>query len=428
MNPPTIEQPGATTLAFEQRETQSSETVVELGTPAVAGGRPIREGKPFLVFQAPDIREEDIAAVVDCLRSRWVGTGPRTKLFEEQFAALVEAPHAVAVNSCTAALQLAFHGLGLGPGDEVLTTDMTFCSSVSSIMHTGATPVLCDVELDSLCLDPDQLEARRTSRTRAVLVVHMAGRPCNMDAILEFAALHGLAVVEDCAHAIGAQWRGRPVGSLGDVGCFSFYATKNITTVEGGMLTLRDAVLASRIRRLALHGMSLDAWARFGPAGYSHYDVEEPGYKMNLTDLASALGLSQLARLGEIWERRRFIWEAYDAAFAELPFSLPAIPEPSTRHAYHLYTMLLDSERCGFGRDQLIAGLHAEGIGTGVHYPAISTLRYARTRLGTKPGDYPVAQYIGARTVSLPVAAWMSDEDVNDVIRAVHRLARYYAV
>lgn len=397
------------------------------GLPAAAGGVPVREGKPFLVFQAPDIREEDIAAVVECLRSRWVGTGPRTREFEERFAAHVGVPHAVAVNSCTAALQLALEGLGVGAGDEVLTSDMTFCSSVSSIMHTGAAPVLCDIEPDSLCIDPAQIEARITPRSRAILVVHMAGRPCDMDAVLAIAERHGLWVVEDCAHAIETTWRGRPVGSMGHVGCFSFYTTKNLTTVEGGMLTTRDAALAARVRRLALHGMSLDAWARFGPGGYRHYDVEEPGYKMNLTDLASTLGLSQLARIDEVWGRRREIWAAYDAGLAGLPLRLPTPPAPDTRHAYHLYTPLVDPARFRGGRDQMLTALRDEGVGVGVHYQAVSTLRYARERLGTRDGDYPAAQHVGATTFSLPVAAWMSDADTDDVVRAVRRIVAYYS-
>jgi dTDP-4-amino-4,6-dideoxygalactose transaminase len=294
-------------------------------------------------------------------------------------------------------------------------------------MHTGATPVLCDVEPDSYCIDPAQVEARITPRTRALLVVHMAGRPCDMDALMAIADRHGLWVVEDCAHAVDATWRGRPAGSIGHVGCFSFYTTKNVTSAEGGMVTTRDPALAARIRRLALHGMSIDAWGRFGPQGYRHYDVDEPGFKMNLTDLASALALTQLDRLEEIWRRRRAIWETYDAELAGLPLRLPTPWGAHVRHAYHLYTPLVDATRLRVGRDKFIEALHAEGIGTGVHYRAVSTLRYARERLGTRQGDFPVAQHVGANTVSLPIATWMTADDVADVVRAIRRITTHYA-
>lgn len=394
--------------------------------PAVAGGTPVREGKPYLVFQAPDIRDEDVAAVVECLRSRWIGTGPRTQEFERRFAAYKGVEHAVAVNSCTAALQLALVGLGIGPGDEVLTTAMTFCSTVIAIMHTGATPVLCDCDPRTFNIHPADVERRVTPRTRAVVVVHMAGRPCDTDAILAIATRHGLLVIEDCAHAVETvDAAGRPAGTIGDVGCFSFYTTKNVTTAEGGMLVTRDADLARRLRTLALHGMTRDAWQRFGSGGYRHYDVVEPGYKMNLTDLASALGLSQLARVDESWARRRAVWERYDAGLRDLPLDLPLAPEPGTRHAYHLYTPLVRLDELRVGRDEVLAAFHPEGIGVGVHYRAVHQLTHWAAGLGA--GSLPAAESVGDRTISLPVASWMTDDDVDDVVHACSRILHHFA-
>ncbi len=380
----------------------------------------------FLVFGAPQIGEAEITEVVEVLRSRWLGTGPRVARFEQEFARYkgVQPGQAAAVNSCTAALHLSLLACDLSPGDEVITTPLTFCATVNAIIHAGATPVPADVDPATMNLDPAAVEAAVTPRTRAIVPVHFAGRPCDMDALLSIADRHGLKVVEDCAHAIETRWRGQAAGTFGDFGCFSFYVTKNLVTGEGGMVIGRDPGALDRIRRLALHGMSQDAWKRFSDEGYRHYQVVECGYKYNLTDLAAAIGLHQLERLEANWERRREIWRQYQQAFADLPLGLPAEPEAGTRHAFHLYTVLLDESRCGLGRDAFLTALHRRNIGTGVHYLSLPEHPFYRERFGWRPEAWPNAMRIGRQTASLPLSAAMSDRDVEDVVAAVHAVLK----
>ena len=382
--------------------------------------------KEFLVFGAPQIGEAEIAEVVEVLRSRWLGTGPRVARFEQEFARYkgVQPEQAAAVNSCTAALHLSLLACDLSPGDEVITTPLTFCATVNAIIHAGATPVPADVDPATMNLAPAAVEAAVTPRTRAIVPVHFAGRPCDMDALMAIAAKHDLKVVEDCAHAIETRWRGQAAGTFGDFGCFSFYVTKNLVTGEGGMVIGRDPRALDRIRRLALHGMSEDAWKRFSDEGYRHYQVVECGYKYNLTDLAAAIGLHQLERLEANWERRRDIWCQYQRAFADLRLGLPAEPEAETRHAFHLYTVLLDEERCGLSRDAFLTALHERNIGSGVHYLSLPEHPFYRERFGWRPEVWPNAMRIGRQTASLPLSAAMSDRDVEDVIAAVHAVLK----
>jgi dTDP-4-amino-4,6-dideoxygalactose transaminase len=394
--------------------------------PAIAGGRPIRPRERFLVFGAPAFDEADIAAVTDCLRRRWVGTGPMVQKFEGDFATYKRAPYAVAVNSCTAALHLALLALGIGRDDEVITTPMTFCSSLNAIIHAGARPVLADCDRHTMNIRPEAIEARIGPRTKAILVVHMCGRCCEMDAIVALAHRHNLALVEDCAHAIESTWRGKPAGTMGNAGCFSFYVTKNLTTVEGGMVLTSDQRLAERVRTLALHGMTKDAWKRFSDEGYLHYDVVEAGFKHNMTDLQAVLGINQLARIEEKSKRRKEIWETYDRELADLPCFLPQPAEEGTRHAYHLYTPLLDLERLTVSRDQVLKALTLENLGVGVHYTAVHLHPYYRKTYGWKEGDFPDAEYVGARTLSLPLSADLTDEDVSDVVRGFRRILEHY--
>ncbi|RME33426.1 MAG: aminotransferase class I/II-fold pyridoxal phosphate-dependent enzyme [Gammaproteobacteria bacterium] len=398
------------------------------GQPHPAGERQPHPGAPvsggreeFLVFGAPQIGEAEIAEVVEVLRSRWLGTGPRVARFEREFARYegVAPERAAAVNSCTAALHLSLLACDLSPGDEVITTPLTFCATVNAIIHAGATPVLADVDPVTMNLDPAAVEAAITPRTRALVPVHFAGRPCDMEALTTIARRHGLKLVEDCAHAIETRWRGQAAGTFGDFGCFSFYVTKNLVTGEGGMVLGRDPEAMDRIRRLALHGMSQDAWKRFSDEGYRHYQVVECGYKYNLTDLAAAIGLHQLERLEANWERRREIWRRYQEAFGDLPLVLPAEPEPDTRHAFHLYTVLVDPERCGMTRDAFLGALHERRIGTGVHYLSIPEHPCYRERFGWRPEAWPNALRIGRQTASLPLSAALGDADVADVIHAV---------
>ncbi|MHC5113642.1 MAG: DegT/DnrJ/EryC1/StrS family aminotransferase, partial [Planctomycetota bacterium] len=362
--------------------------------------------QPFLVFGAPLIGDEEIAEVLDCLHSGWLGSGPKVDRFEATFAEYKGAAHAVAVNSCTAALHLSMLGAGLEAGDEVITTPLTFCATVNAIVHAGATPVLADVDPHTMNIDPAAVEAAITPRTRAIVPVHFAGRPCDMDAIMALAARHDLVVIEDCAHAIETEHRGAPAGTIGDYGCFSFYVTKNVATGEGGMILTRRQEDAARLRTLALHGLSRDAWTRYRDDGYKHYAAVEIGFKYNMMDLQAALGLHQLARVEQNWHRRREIWNRYQDAFADLPLGRPPAFEAGTRHGLHLYTILVDE------RDAFIDAMTARGIGVGVHYLALPEHPVYRERFGWSPEHVPHATRIGRRTVSLPLSARLTDFDV----------------
>jgi dTDP-4-amino-4,6-dideoxygalactose transaminase len=373
----------------------------------------------YLVFGSPEIREEEIEEVLATLRSAWIGTGPRVARFEDEFGDYVGADHAVALNSCTAGLHLAMKGLGLGPEDEVIVPAMTFAATANAVVHAGGRPVLADVDRDTMCLTPEAVEAKLTPRTRAIVPVHFAGRPCEIEGIVALGRQAGLAVVEDCAHAIETLVDGRHAGTFGDFGVFSFYVTKNVVTGEGGMVVTQDEDAAARIKTLALHGLSADAWSRFSDEGYKHYEVVEPGFKYNMMDLQAALGLHQLARAEANLERRQEIWRRYDEAFAHLPLRTPAVEEPGTRHARHLYTVLLDLERLSCTRDEVLLDLHRQNIGTGVHYRALHLHPYYRETNGYARGDFPNAEWISDRTVSLPLSPKLTDEDVEDVIDAV---------
>jgi dTDP-4-amino-4,6-dideoxygalactose transaminase len=392
---------------------------------AIDGGVPVRSG--FLLFGSPAIGEEEIQEVVDTLRSGWLGTGPRVKRFEEDFRSYAGARHAIALNSCTAGMHLALLAAGVGPGDEVIVPTLTFAATANVVVHTGATPVLVDVDPRTMNVDPALLEARLTPRTKAILPVHFAGRGCDMDRILALARPRGLRVIEDAAHAAETVCAGRKVGSIGDATCFSFYVTKNVMTGEGGMVTTDDDAWAERMRVLSLHGMSRDAWKRYSGSGYAHYEVLMPGFKYNMMDVQAALGIHQLARVNEYASTRRRIWEAYDAAFADLPASLPAPEDPGSVHARHLYTLLLDLGRLRADRDTVMAALKAEGIGTGVHFIALHLHPYYRDRFSLKPSDFPVATQISRRTISIPLSAKLTPADANDVIAAVRKVLLGYA-
>ena len=376
----------------------------------------------YLLFGQPLIEEAEIAEVVASMRAGWLGTGPKVAEFERRVAAYKGVRHAVAVNSCTAGLHLACVALGLGPGDEVIVPAMTFCATVNAVIHAGATPVLADVNAETLNLEASDVRRRLTPRTRAIVPVHFAGRACDMAALTAIAREHGLKIIEDCAHAIETEQDGRKAGAWGECGVLSFYSTKNIVTGEGGMVLTDDAALAARIQRLALHGMSHDAWRRFSDDGYRHYELIEIGYKYNMTDLHAAIGMHQIERVEAQWERRRAIWERYDRAFADLPVQRPAAIAPGSRHARHLYHVLLDPRRAPVTRDAFMAALHARRIGTGVHYRAIPAHPVYRERFGWKLEDYPNAAAIGETTVSLPLSARLTEEDVEDVIRAVREV------
>ncbi len=380
---------------------------------------PIRSRDRFLVFSAPAIADAEIQEVVASMKSGWLGTGPKVMRFENDFRTYKRAGDAVAVNSCTAALHLSMLAASLKPGDEVITTPLTFCATVNAIIHSGAKPVLADVDPITMNIDPTQVEAKITPKTKAIIPVHFAGRPCDMDAICAIAERHSLKLIEDCAHAVETEYKGRKAGTFGDFGCFSFYVTKNITTGEGGMILTRRKEDANRVKTLALHGMSKDAWKRFSDEGYNHYQVVEAGFKYNMMDLQAAIGIHQLQRVTPYWQRRQQIWQRYDQAFSDLPINLPAKPEPETTHGYHLYTILIDEERAGISRDAFLRAMTAQNIGIGVHYLSIPEHHYYQQRFGWQPEDYPHSMRIGRQTVSLPLSAKLTDADVEDVIDAV---------
>jgi dTDP-4-amino-4,6-dideoxygalactose transaminase len=378
--------------------------------------------KEFLVFGSPRIEEDEIAEVVETLRSRWLGTGPKVKKFEDMIREYKGAAFAVAVNSCTAALHLAMLAIGIKPGDEVIVPTMTFAATANAVIHAGGVPVFADCNRATMNLDPADLKRKITPKTRAVIPVHFAGRACDMDAITAIARTHGLKIIEDCAHAIETEYHGKKAGRFGDFGCFSFYVTKNIVTAEGGMVITDSETGADQIKVLALHGMSKDAWKRFSDEGYKHYQIVYPGFKYNMTDLQASLGIHQMKRIDAYWRRRRAIWERYNQAFRDLPLTVPEPVEQNTRHAYHLYTILLDTDRGPAARDAFLDKMTKQNIGVGVHYIALHLQPYYREAYGYKPGDFPNAEYISERTVSLPLSAALTDDDVADVIDAVTRI------
>ncbi len=375
--------------------------------------------RDYLVFGQPLIEEAEIEEVVKSMRAAWLGTGPKVAAFEKLIAEYKGVKHAVAVNSCTAGLHLSCLAAGLQPGDEVIVPAMTFCATINAVIHARATPVLVDVEPATFNMDPERVRKKISPRTRAIMPVHFAGSACNMDALGAIAREHGLKIIEDCAHAIETEYHGRKAGTFGDCGVLSFYSTKNIVTGEGGMVLTNDADIAARVKVLALHGMSQDAWKRFSDSGYKHYDVVEIGYKYNMMDLQAAIGMHQIGRVEKYWQRRLEIWNRYNEAFADLPITLPASVEPDSRHALHLYTILVDEKRAQITRDELITALHKQNIGSGVHYRAIPVHPVYQQKFGWKPQDYPNATAIGAATLSLPLSAKLSDEDVEDVITAL---------
>lgn len=375
----------------------------------------------YLVFGSPDLQESEIDEVLLTLRSAWIGTGPRVELFEEAFREYMGAPHAIAVHSCTAALHLAMVTLELAAGDEVIVPAMTFASTANAVIHAGGRPVLADVDRETMCLTPDEIALRHSGRTRAVIPVHFAGRPCAIEEIVELAGSFELAVIEDCAHAIETLVGRRHAGTFGDFGAFSFYVTKNVVTGEGGMVTTASEERAARVKRLALHGLSADAWKRFSDEGFKHYEVVEPGFKYNMIDLQAALGLHQLARVEDNLRRRQAIWARYDEGFTDLPVFRPPPETPGTRHARHLYTLLLDLDRLSATRDDVLLALHEEKIGTGVHYRALHLHPYFRDAFGHVRGDFPNSEWISDRTLSLPLSPKLTDEDVERVVDAVVR-------
>jgi dTDP-4-amino-4,6-dideoxygalactose transaminase len=379
---------------------------------------------PAVPFSPPEIGAAEIAEVVATLESGWLSTGPRVRRFEQAFAEYIGTQAAVALNSCTAGLHLALVTSGVRAGDEVITTPLTFCATANVIVHCGATPVFADVDPRTGNLDPVAAAAAITPRTRAIIPVHYGGRPADVDAFAELARRHGLVIIEDAAHCVEGVANGRKIGTTADFTCFSFYATKNLTTGEGGMLTTSSAVAAERIRVASLHGMTRNAWTRYERLGTAPYDVILPGYKYNMSDLQAAIGLHQLAALDRHFSRRREISERYDEAFASLPFDTFAELPAGDLHARHLYTVLVDRDRVGIARDDLAGRLAGEGIATSVHFPVVHLHSYYAERYGFWRGQFPHAEQIADRVLSLPLSAAHTDEQVDNVISAVQRALR----
>jgi perosamine synthetase len=408
------------TLLFPAKMQITSSKVVL----AVDGGTPVRE--TLLPYGRQLIEEDDIQAVVDVLRSDWLTTGPKVGEFEEAFAARVGAKYAVSFSSGTAALHGAAFAAELKPGDEAVTTPMTFAATANCVLYQGATPVFADVSADTLNLDPEKVAERITPRTRAILPVDYAGHPADMDAILEIAARHGLVVIEDACHALGAEYRGRRTGSVADMTVFSFHPVKHVATGEGGMVTTGRADFAESMRRFRNHGISSDARQRQAE-GQWRYEMVLLGFNYRLTDIACALGLSQLKKLKANLLRRREIAALYAAAFRDLAGVMPPAVRAGVDPAWHLYPIRLNLERLSANRTQVFRALRAENIGVNVHYIPVHCHPYYRDRFGYQGGEYPIAEDAYERLISLPMFHAMSDEDVDDVIRALRKVISHYA-
>jgi dTDP-4-amino-4,6-dideoxygalactose transaminase len=374
----------------------------------------------FLPIARPSISEEEIAEVVDTLRSGWLTYGPKGQRLEEEFRQLAGAEHAVAVNSCTAGMHLALLAAGIGPGDEVITSAITFASTANVIVHCGATPVLADVCADDLNIDPDEIAHRITPRTKAIMPVHYSGQACRMDEILQIARRHNLSVIEDAAHCAGALYRSKPVGSLGDATVFSFYAIKNMTTGEGGMVTTDNSVLAEKIRVLRNQGQDNNAWNRYAAGGSPFYTISEPGFNYRLTDVLASIGLGQLHRLSEFNTRRTELAALYTKLFARLPGVETPTTRPEVTSNWHLYVIRFRDPEVD--RDQVSVALREHGIGTAVHFLPIHYHPYYRDRYGFETGDYPVAEREFERMLSIPLFPGMTDGDASRVVDAVEEV------
>jgi perosamine synthetase len=380
----------------------------------------------FLPFHVPDIDEEEIISVVETLRTGWLTTGPKVKRFENDFARYVGATHAVAVNSCTAALHLALEAAGIGEGDEVIVPTMTFAATAEVVIYLKAKPILVDCKRDTLNLDVERIDHAISTKTKAIIPVHFGGHPCEMEEILQIARRHGLTVVEDAAHALPARYAGKMIGTVGDISCFSFYATKTITTGEGGMLATDNEEYADRARVMSLHGISHDAWKRYTSEGSWYYEIVSPGFKYNLTDIAAAIGIEQLKKCGRFWEARTHIAATYQEAFADLPEIQTPVCMPHVQHAWHLYFIQLKPGRLSITRDEFIQELKRNNIGTSVHFIPLHLHPYYRNNFGYKACDFPVASRVYERIVSLPIYPKMTGTDVERVIHVVKRIIKQY--
>ena len=381
----------------------------------------------YLVFGQPLIEDDEIEEVVKTLKSGWLGTGPKAARFESDFKEYVGDKYAVALNSCTAALHLACVALDSKPGDEIITTSMTFCATVNAVIHAGATPVLGDIDPETRLISPDEIRKKITDHTKAILLVHYTGFPCDMAEIRKIANEYNVKIIGDCAHAVETEWNGKNVSQFADINCYSFYVTKNITTAEGGMITTEDERLANKIKILALHGMDKDAWKRFSDEGYKHYQVVYSGFKYNMTDIQASLGIHQLSRIDQYYKRRVAIWNRYVEELGDTGLELPpCISRNKGKHGLHLFTLLAKPEKVGLTRDQWLLELHKMRIGTGVHYLGLFEYDYYQNLFGWNPLDYPNAKHVSDQTFSIPLSPKLSYDDVTYIIDSIKHLSKKF--
>ncbi len=404
---------------------------VNIETPALEGGKATRD--KFLVFGSPIVEEDAINSVIESLKSGWIGTGPKVKEFEKQVTSHLGIKHGHAMNSCTAALHIALLALGIGPGDEVIVPDMTFCATLNCVLYVGAKPVLVDIDPKTSNICPKAIEKAITSKTKAIIPVDFAGFPIDIKAIRAIADKYKLKIVEDAAHAIESKYENQITGSLADIACYSFYVNKNITTAEGGLLAHNNDELTEIIQQTALHGLSADAWKRFSSTGFKPYEVVTLGYKYNMTDIQAALGISHLKKVDEYWQRRDQVWKKYNDGLAGLPIELP--PDLSDadytragyKHARHLYIIRLQLEALKCNRDHILQALQAEGIGCGIHYKALHEHKYYKDTLDIDTQNLKHSSTLSERVLSIPIYPKLTDSDIDDVINAASKVIKYYS-
>jgi perosamine synthetase len=406
--------------------------MIKLGIDHNPVGNPTMR-KDFLPFARPDIDGTELAEIQSALESGWVTTGPKTEQFERDFANYVGARHAIAVNSCTAAMHLALEAIGLGAGDVVLTSPFTFASTAEVVRYFNAVPLFVDIKADTLNMAPtalevavEELKAEYGDRLKAVIPVHIAGHPCEMDSLASIAKANEMVVIEDAAHTLPTRYKGKMVGSISDFTCFSFYATKSLTTGEGGMITTADDRWAERCRVMSLHGISKDAWNRYTEEGSWYYEILAPGFKYNMTDVAAAMGIAQLEKVERMWKRRVQIAERYTAAFSDLNEVEPPTVLPDVDHAWHLYILRLHLDRLKIDRGRFIWELKDKKIGVSVHFIPLHLHPYYSSNYGYQDLDFPVAYREYQRVISLPIYSLMTDQDVDDVIEAVIEISAKY--
>ncbi|MDO8529973.1 MAG: DegT/DnrJ/EryC1/StrS family aminotransferase [bacterium] len=403
----------------------SSKKQSMLEKPAIEGGQKTRNGKQLSPFPY-SFGKEEIDEVVDTLKSGWITTGPKTHAFEGMVKKYVGCNYTVALNSCTAGLHLSLLAAGVGPGDEVITTPFTFAATANVIVHVGAKPVFVDIQKDTFNIDPSLIEKAITKKTKAIIPVHYGGHPCDMDEILKIAKKHNLVVIEDAAHAIGAKYKGKKIGTISDYTAFSFYATKNITTAEGGMVCLKNKSAEEKVKIMSLHGMNRDAWKRYGKGGYWYYEVIYPGFKYNMTDIQASMGMHQIKKLDAFIAKREKVAQFYNESFKDLPEITVPVVRKQVQHARHLYSIMIDADRLNINRDQFFKALDSENIGTSVHFIPVHLHPYYKKTFGLKRGDFPNAEHVFDRIISLPMNPTMTKQDMQDVVRAVRKIITYY--